>query len=107
VELTLGPDLARPLHLIWPTIEAYADQLDRLYCQQAHVTFDVVMGSNGPALSVNIKLAEPGGAIRIILEKKEVHYYLVRGDDVVRVDPHEPQVDRGVYLLLAELAGQC
>jgi proteasome lid subunit RPN8/RPN11 len=107
VELTLGPDLARPLHLIWPTIEAYADQLDRLYCQQAHVTFDVVMGQNGPALSVNLKLAEPGAAIRIVLEKKEVRYYLVRGDDVIHVDPHEAQVDRGVYLLLAELAGQC
>jgi hypothetical protein len=65
------------------------------------------MGQNGPALSVNIRLAEPAGAIRLILEKKEVHYYLVRGDDVVRVDPHEHQVDRGVYLLLAELAGQC
>jgi len=107
VELTLGPDLARPLHLVWPTIEAYADQLDRLYCQQARITFDVIQGPHGPALSVTIQLAEPGGAIRIVLEKKEVHYYLVRGDDVIHVDPHEQQVDRGVYLLLAELAGQC
>jgi hypothetical protein len=106
VELRMGPDLARPLHLIWPTIEAYADQLDRLYCQQAQVTFDVVMSHDGPALCVNIKLAEPEGAIRIVLAKKEVRYYLVRGGDVMTVDPHEPQVDRGVYLLLAELAGQ-
>jgi hypothetical protein len=107
VELTLGPDLARPLHPVWPIIEAYADQLDRLYCQQAQVTFDVVMGHGGPALSVNVKLAGPGGAIRIVLGKKEVRYYLVRGDEVLAVDAHEPQVDRGVYLLLAELAGQC
>jgi hypothetical protein len=107
VELTLGPDLARPLHSIWPIIEAYADQLDRLYCQQAQVTFDVVQNQGGPALSVNVKLAGPAGAIRIVLGSKEVRYYLVRGDEVLAVDVHETQADRGVYLLLAELAGQC
>jgi hypothetical protein len=107
VELTLGPDLARPLHLIWPTIEAHADALDRLFRQQAQVTFDVAQGPGGPALAVTIKLAEPHRALRILLEKKEVRYYLVRGDDLLAVDPHESQVDRGVYLLLAELAGQC
>jgi hypothetical protein len=107
VELTLGPDLARPLHLIWPTIEAHADALDRLFRQQARVTFDVVQGPGGPALAVTIQLAEPHRALRILLEKKEVRYYLVRGDDLLAVDPHESQVDRGVYLLLAELAGQC
>jgi hypothetical protein len=107
VELTLGPDLARPLHSIWPTIEAHADSLDRLFRQQAQVTFDVVQGSHHPALGVTIKLAEPHRALRILLEKKEVRYYLVRGDDLLAVDRHEPQVDRGVYLLLAELAGQC
>jgi hypothetical protein len=41
------------------------------------------------------------------LANKEVRYYLVRGDDVMSVDPQQSQVDRGVYLLLAELAGQC
>jgi len=30
----------------------------------------------------------------------------VRGDDLLAVDPDEDRVDRGVYLLLAELAGQ-
>jgi proteasome lid subunit RPN8/RPN11 len=107
VELTLGPDLARPLHSIWPTIEAHADQLDRLYCQQAQVSFDVVTGHGGPALAMNVKLAEARAAIRIVLARKEVHYYLVRGDELLAVDTPETRVDRGVYLLLAELAGQC
>jgi hypothetical protein len=107
VELTLGPDLARPLHLIWPTIEAHADGLDRLYRQQAKVSFEVVKGRAGLALSVSIRLAEPEGALRVVLEEKEVRYFLVRGDKVEAVDPHETQADRGVYLLLAELAGQC
>jgi hypothetical protein len=106
VELTLGPDLARPLHLIWPTIEAYAQPLDRLYRQQARVTFDVVQGHGGLALAVTIGLAEPGRALRVLLEKKEVRYFLVRGDDVLAVDAPANQVDQGVYLLLAELAVQ-
>jgi proteasome lid subunit RPN8/RPN11 len=106
VGLTLGPDLARPLHPVWTTIEAHAEQLDRLCRQQARVTFQVVSGLYGTALAVNLALAEPGASLRLVVEQKEVRYYLVRGDDVLTVDPHEAHVDRGVYLLLAELAAQ-
>jgi hypothetical protein len=107
VGLTLGPDLARPLHSVWTTIEVHADRLDRLCRQQAGITFQVVTGDYGPALAVNIVLAEPGAALRLVLEGKEVRYHVARGDQLLAVDPHEVQVDRGVYLLLAELAGQC
>jgi hypothetical protein len=106
VELTLGPDLARPLRPVWTTIEAHAEQLDRLYRQQVGVTFQLVSGLYGTALALNLALADPGSSLRLILERKEVRYYLVRGDQLLAVDPHEPQVDRGVYLLLAELAGK-
>jgi hypothetical protein len=105
VGLTLGPDLARPLHPVWTTIEAHAEQLDRLCRQQAGVSFQAVSGLYGPALAVNLTLAEPDSSLRLVLERKEVRYYLVRGDELLTVDPHETQVDRGVYLLLAELAG--
>jgi proteasome lid subunit RPN8/RPN11 len=107
VELTLGPDLARPLHPIWMTIERYADQLDRLCRQQAGVAFRAVEGPDGPALGVEVKLAEPGELLRLVIRGKEAQYYLVRGDELLAVDPDEERVDRGVYLLLAELAGQC
>jgi proteasome lid subunit RPN8/RPN11 len=107
VELTLGPDLARPLHSIWPTIETHAERLDRLCRQQARVVFDVVPHGGGPALAATIKLAEPDQQLRIVLHTKEVAYYLVRGDELLAVDCPEPRVDRGVYLLLASLAEQC
>jgi hypothetical protein len=106
VALTLGPDLARPLHSVWPTIEAHADRLERLFRQQVGVTFDVVSGRQGPALSVNLALDEPGRSLQILLEGKEVQYYLLRGGEAIVADPHEDRVDRGVYLLLAELAAQ-
>src|SRR5439155_25164949 len=33
-QLTLGPDLALPLHAIWLTLEWFAEPLERLYRQQ-------------------------------------------------------------------------
>lgn len=104
VNLTLGPDLARPLHPLWGTIEAHADALDRLCRQQARVTFDLAGGQGGPALAVHLTLAEPKNELRLVLEGKQVRYYLLRDGDLIEVDPKEGQVDRGVYLVLAELA---
>jgi len=105
-QLTLGPDLALPLHGIWTTLEWFAEPLERLYRQQAGLTFQVVRGDFGPALAVHVKLAEPGTALRLVLEGKEAAYLWQRGDELLTVDPPAAQLDRGVYLVLAELAGQ-
>jgi proteasome lid subunit RPN8/RPN11 len=106
VELILGPDLARPLHKVWPTIEAHAEQLDRLARQQAGIRFELVNGRSAPALAVTVPLAEPGDAIQVLIEGKEVRYVLARGGDYLMADAHEQRIDHGVYLLLAELAAQ-
>jgi proteasome lid subunit RPN8/RPN11 len=106
VELTLGPDLARSLHPLWGTIEVHAEALDRLYRQQAGLVVEVADGAYGPALGINIVLAERGSKLRLVLEKKECRYLLLRQGEVIEVDPHANQVDQGVYLVLAELAGQ-
>jgi proteasome lid subunit RPN8/RPN11 len=105
--LTLGPDLARPLHPLWATLEAHAEELDRLFRQQSRVTFEVAAGERGPALTVTISLAEPGRAVRVQLEDDEVRYFLSRDGDLLEADVGETRVDRGVYLLLAELAARC
>jgi proteasome lid subunit RPN8/RPN11 len=104
--ITLGPDLARPLHPVWSSVELYAEQLERLFRQQAGVTIDVVPGTQGSALSIRVPLIEPYDSIRIMLEGSKVLYYLLREDDVLEVAPKEERVDRAVYLLLAELAAQ-
>jgi proteasome lid subunit RPN8/RPN11 len=106
VVLTLGPDLARPLHSVWSVIEEHADQLDRLCRQQSGITFEVVAGEKSPTLGVTIPLAEPGHALRVLMEGKEVRYYWLRNGEPVGVDPNEARVDRAVYLLLAELAAK-
>jgi len=105
--LTLGPDLARPLHSLWSVIENHAERLDRLCRQQVGVTFAVSAGKGGPALAVTIPLTEPYHSVRVLLEGKEVRYYLLRDDEVAEVDLGETRVDCGVYLLLAELAARC
>jgi proteasome lid subunit RPN8/RPN11 len=106
VGLTIGPDLARSLHRIWPTLETHAARLDRLYRQQAGMRFAVTSEDEAPGLLVTVPLAERGGAVRVLLRPKEVRYYAVQGGEAAEVDLHEPCVDRGIYLLLAELASR-
>jgi hypothetical protein len=106
VGMTLGPDLARPLHSVWTVIEAHAERLERLFRQQAGVTFEVVEGKNGPKLVVKVPMSEPQHSVRVALTDKDVRYYLQRGDEIVEAECLDERVDRGVYLLLAELAAR-
>ncbi len=91
---------------MWSVIETHAERLDRLCRQQSGVAFEVVASEKGPALAVNVPLAEPGNALRVLLRGKEVHYYWLRNGEPLLVDPREARIDRAVYLLLAELAAQ-
>jgi hypothetical protein len=106
VELTIGPDLARPLRPVWAAVEEYAERLERLAHQQARVRFDVTQGRHGPALAVTVGLAEPGQAVRVLLEGKEVRFYYEAGGEVFQADLPDAPPDQGLYLLLAELAGR-
>jgi proteasome lid subunit RPN8/RPN11 len=104
VALTIGPDLARPLHTVWNVIEAHAERLERLYRQQAGVTFG--LADDGRGLAVNVPLAEADASVRAVVKEKEVRYYLLRGGEVMAAEGGDDRVDRGIYLLLAELAAQ-
>lgn len=104
VNVTIGPDLGRPLHRIWSSIETHAERLDRLFRQQAGIKFAVGEAPDGPGLEVTVPLAEPGDALRAFLTEKEVRYFLLRGGQMFAVDVAETRVDRGIYLLFAELA---
>jgi hypothetical protein len=42
----------------------------------------------------------------VVLEEKEVRYFLWRRGELLAAHPHEDRIDRAVYLLLAELAAQ-
>jgi len=106
VELRIGPDLARPLHPVWETIAVHARRLNRLFGQQAKVTFDVVEDKAGPFLVMTVPLAEPDNAIRVLLQGKQASYFLQRTDHLIEADGPKDRVDEGVYLLLAEQAAQ-
>jgi proteasome lid subunit RPN8/RPN11 len=106
VELRIGPDLARPLHSLWPTLEAHAERLDRLYRQQTGVRLEATSDERGPGLVLTLPLAAAGEGVRVLLRRKEVRYFLVREGEPLAVHLDDDYVDRGVYLLLAELAGR-
>ena len=79
VEMTLGPDLARPLHELWSTLENLADRLERLYRQLAGVRFEVITDDWGPGLILVIPLPERGDTVRVLVRRKEIRYYVERG----------------------------
>lgn len=106
ISLTHGPDLARDLHGLWPVLEGHANELDRLFRQQVKLQVDVVHSEWGAALLVVLPLVKRGDAIRVVIRPKEVRYYVVLDNEVFETDQFEDRVDRGVYLLLAELAAQ-
>jgi hypothetical protein len=106
VELTIGPDLARPLHRIWSVVEEHAEQLERLYRQLTNVRFEVLAHGDNPGLLLTVPVAAKGESIRVLLCRKEVRYYLESGGELRAIDDNDGCVDRRVYLLLAELASQ-
>jgi hypothetical protein len=102
VDVTYGPDLARPLHDIWATLEIHAERIERLYRQLAGVRFEIAV--DGPALAVVIPRPDRGDALRILLQESAVRYLLERRGELFEIDQPDECVDRGVFLLLAELA---
>jgi proteasome lid subunit RPN8/RPN11 len=97
-----GPDLARPLHPVWDTIEQHADALDRLCQQLAHVSFEVAAPER--SLLARVPVADTGETVRILLHDQEAHFFLDRGGELMSIDPKEPLLERAVFLVLAELA---
>lgn len=103
IETLPGPDLARPLHPLWPVIEQYAEPLDVLAQQLARVTFEALPEKPGPALAVRVPVAESEALLRVVLHPDRVEYYVERDGELTALDPQEPELDRAVYLILAEL----
>ena len=106
VNFTLGPDLARPLHSVWSIVEKHAERLDRLCRQQADVRFEIVARQTGSALVMRVPLCPAGSEVKIILHEKEEQYHVSLNGRTFVAKPEDDRVDRALYLLLAELAGQ-
>jgi proteasome lid subunit RPN8/RPN11 len=106
LEVTYGPDLARPLHDLWPALEIHAARLERIYRQLAGVKFEVIVDEWGPGLILLLPLPERGDAVKVLVRKKEIRYYVEQRGQMLEVDPGEESVDRAVFLLLAELAAR-
>jgi proteasome lid subunit RPN8/RPN11 len=103
LHLTIGPDLARPLHAVWGSIEAHANRLDRLCRRLTKIRFEVLEHDAEAQLHLVLPL-DKENSIRVVLHEKRPEYCLVRKGEPLISEEHEPLVDRGVYLMLAELA---
>jgi proteasome lid subunit RPN8/RPN11 len=104
VEVADGPDLARPLHAIWDTIEHHASALDGLCRQLARVSFEVV--EKEQALLARIPVWDGEDVLRILLRQDTARFILDRGGTLMAIEPKEPQLEKAVLMILAELACQ-
>lgn len=97
-----GPDLGASLRAIWPALEANAAAIERMCRLFARVQFD----QTEDALIVKIALPEPQTGLRVLLQGGAARYYGERQGELSAVDPGEPNLERAVLLVLAELAGR-
>jgi hypothetical protein len=67
--------------------------------------FEVVNGGHGSGLMLTLPLAG-SEVVRVLVASTGVRYFLDRGGELLEVQHHDDWVDRGVYLLLAELAAR-
>ncbi len=104
VQVSIGPDLALPLRPLWNAMEAHAEALNRLCRQLARVQFEIADEEPTKLLGVKIDLAIPNQKLHVLLNDAEARYYWDRNGELIAIDVHDSQVDRAVYLILAELA---
>ena len=97
-----GADLAATLRPVWRWLRTTPNGWG-VWPANCRIGFDVPRASR--TLAVAIPLREPGLALRVALTKGEGRYFLVRGGEVMAAELAEAHVDRGVYRLLADLAG--
>lgn len=102
VQLTLGSDLARPLHAVWDTLETHAEPLDRLLAQLNQVSVEPSTAETGPAVLVKIPLSQPASSLRVLLQGRQARYYVEKSGNLCTVEPRAQPIDRAVYLILAE-----
>jgi proteasome lid subunit RPN8/RPN11 len=103
VQLTLGPDLALPLHAVWPALEVHAARLERVWQQLTRLRFEIRAVGKENVLQVCLSVGD-AEELRVLLQPKQVTYALWRKGELFVSSLQEPAVDRGIYLLLAELA---
>jgi len=104
VRWTLGEDLAKPLHVVWDAMEVHASEIDKVLAQQSKATCAITQAASGHQLTLSIPLAGTAGKILVFIFKDKVQYFFEKNEQLFAVDIQEDKVDRGVYLVLAELA---
>lgn len=99
----LGDDISQFLHPAWMVIEKNANGIERILAQQTGSTCDVVPFQGTSSFCVAVPTAYPRGVIRAFILEKNVKYFFEQNEQQYAIDVQENEVDRGIYLVLAEL----
>ncbi|MCS7159021.1 MAG: Mov34/MPN/PAD-1 family protein [Gemmatales bacterium] len=107
VQVILGEDLAAFLLPVWETLEYHAVGLEQLFRHMTLLRVETLteQGEDGRTwdyLSIRLPVHERE-EIRVLLDGPKLWFFYDDGENTYEVDG-EPPVDRGVFLVLAELA---
>ncbi|GBD36234.1 hypothetical protein HRbin36_01355 [bacterium HR36] len=107
VQVVLGENLAEPLLPVWETLEYHAGGLEELFRRLTLLRVELLSevsqeGQRWDYLAVYLPL-DDRQEIRVLLDGPKMRFFYDDGEQTYEVEG-EPPVDRGVFLLLAELA---
>lgn len=103
IRWTLGPDLADFLSGHWSILEKNAEAIERILSQQNGSTCDVISYQGEKAFCLLVPTTYPKGVIRAFILGENVKYFFENSEQQFAIDVEENNVDRGIYLVLAEL----
>lgn len=104
IRWTLGEDLAKPLHVVWDAMEMHAAEIEKVLIQQSKASCSITKTDCGHRLTLSVPLAGIAGKILVFIFKDKVQYFFEKNEQLFAVDIQEDKVDRGIYLVLAELS---
>ena len=92
------------MHVVWDAMEVHASEIEKVLAQQSKASCAITKSASGHQLTLSIPLAGSAGKILVFIFKDKVQYFFEKNEQLFAVDIQEDKVDRGVYLVLAELA---
>lgn len=101
---SLAPDLAQPWHAAWGLLEKNSKEINRILSGQngARCFSSVFQGE--PVITLEVPAGDADTKIQAVLGAGNIRFFVSRRGEMMAVDLQENKLDRGLFMVLAELS---